>query len=83
MADRVPTKEELRQLLEPGQLSVTDLAPQTKAVYASTLAEGQRPKATVASPVEDPQLAKPPAQQYDGWKQIHVTFTPEEIGFSS
>ena len=57
MADRVLTKEELRQLLESGQLSVTDLGPQTKAVYDSMLAEGQRPKATVASAVEDPYQA--------------------------
>lgn len=29
------------------------------------------------------EFAKLPAQKYDGWKQINVTFTPEEIGFSS
>jgi hypothetical protein len=26
---------------------------------------------------------KLPLEKYDGWKLIHVTFTPEEIGFSS
>ena len=26
---------------------------------------------------------KLPPAKYDGWKLIHVTFTPEEIGFSS
>lgn len=54
---RVPTAEEIKAALESGQLSVTDLGPQTKAVYDSMLAEGQRPKATVASAVEDPYQA--------------------------
>ena len=26
---------------------------------------------------------KLPPAKYDGWKLIHVTFTPEEIGFST
>lgn len=29
------------------------------------------------------EFRKLPAAKYDGWKLIHVTFTPEEIGFSS
>ena len=29
------------------------------------------------------EFGKLPPEKYDGWKLIHVTFTPEEIGFSS
>lgn len=29
------------------------------------------------------EFQKLPPEKYDGWKLIHVTFTPEEIGFSS
>ncbi|MFQ5566316.1 MAG: hypothetical protein ACE5EU_08140 [Paracoccaceae bacterium] len=29
------------------------------------------------------EFRKLPLEKYDGWKLIHVTFTPEEIGFSS
>jgi hypothetical protein len=29
------------------------------------------------------EFKKLPLAKYDGWKLIHVTFTPEEIGFSS
>ncbi len=29
------------------------------------------------------EFKKLPAEKYDGWKLIHVTFTPEEIGFST
>jgi len=29
------------------------------------------------------EFSKLPPDKYEGWKEIHVTFTPEEIGFSS
>ena len=29
------------------------------------------------------EFKKLPPEKYDGWKLIHVTFTPEEIGFST
>jgi len=29
------------------------------------------------------EFKKLPPDKYDGWKLIHVTFTPEEIGFST
>ena len=29
------------------------------------------------------EFKKLPPAKYNGWKLIHVTFTPEEIGFSS
>lgn len=54
MADRVPTKDELRQLLESGQISVEQLGPQTRAVYDSMLTEGEKPETTISSVLKDP-----------------------------
>lgn len=55
MADsRVPTKEEIKQLLESGQVSVEQLGPQSRAVYDSMLAEGMQPKNTISSVLKDP-----------------------------
>jgi hypothetical protein len=28
-------------------------------------------------------FAKLPAEKYEAWRRIHVTFTPEDIGFQS
>ena len=57
MANRVPTKEELKQLLESGQTKVTDLGEKSKAVYDEMIAEGTIPEVTGSSALRDPYQA--------------------------
>ena len=51
--DRVPTREEITQLLESGTTTVQDLGPQTRAVYDAMVEEQGRPETTVPT---DPSL---------------------------
>lgn len=56
-ATRVPTAEEIKAALESGQIKVTDLGPQSKAVYDAMLAEGTTPEVTGSSILRDPYQA--------------------------
>ena len=56
-AERVPTAEEIKAALESGQIKVTDLGEQSKAVYDSMLAEGMTPEVTGSSVLRDPYQA--------------------------
>jgi len=57
MADRVPTREEITQLLESGTTTVQDLGPQTRAVYDAMVEEQGRPETTALSVLADPYQA--------------------------
>ena len=57
MADRVPTRDELTQLLADGTRTVKDLGPQTRAVYDAMIAEQGRPEVTALSAIADPYQA--------------------------
>jgi hypothetical protein len=56
-AERVPTAEEIKAALESGQIKVTDLGAQSKAVYDAMLAEGMTPEVTGSSVLRDPYQA--------------------------
>ena len=56
-ATRVPTAEEIKAALESGQIKVTDLGDQSKAVYDAMLAEGMTPEVTGSSVLRDPYQA--------------------------
>jgi len=56
-AERVPTAEEIKAALESGQIKVTDLGDQSKAVYDAMLAEGMTPEVTGSSVLRDPYQA--------------------------
>lgn len=56
-ATRVPTAEEIKAALESGQIKVTDLGEQSKAVYDAMLAEGTTPEVTGSSILRDPYQA--------------------------
>ena len=56
-ATRVPTAEEIKAALESGQIKVTDLGEQSKAVYDAMLAEGTTPEVTGSSVLRDPYQA--------------------------
>jgi len=56
-AERVPTAQEIKAALESGQIKVTDLGEQSKAVYDAMLAEGTTPEVTGSSVLRDPYQA--------------------------
>lgn len=56
-ATRVPTAEEIKAALESGQIKVTDLGPQSKAIYDAMIAEGTTPEVTGSSILRDPYQA--------------------------
>lgn len=56
-ATRVPTGEEIKAALEAGQIKVTDLGPESKAVYDAMLAEVGASEVTGSSILRDPYQA--------------------------
>ena len=56
-AERVPTAQEIKAALESGQIKVTDLGEQSRAVYDAMLAEGTTPEVTGSSILRDPYQA--------------------------
>jgi hypothetical protein len=56
-AERVPTAQEIKAALESGQIKVTDLGEQSRAVYDAMLSEGMTPEVTGSSVLRDPYQA--------------------------